>query len=78
MPSNEEIRDLIGQAADQLHRTLYPGDELHAGGNPNMARAHGERLEPANENPALAGLSFKPTPGLEPGTPSLRVKCSTS
>jgi hypothetical protein len=22
--------------------------------------------------------SFKPTPGLEPGTPSLRVKCSTS
>ena len=24
------------------------------------------------------GLSPKPTPGLEPGTPSLRVKCSTS
>jgi hypothetical protein len=24
------------------------------------------------------GLLAKPTPGLEPGTPSLRVKCSTS
>ena len=29
----------------------------------------------AREIPANAG---KPTPGLEPGTPSLRVKCSTS
>src|SRR6185295_20041246 len=26
----------------------------------------------------FAGVSSKPTPGLEPGTPSLRVKCSTS
>jgi hypothetical protein len=25
-----------------------------------------------------AGLFLEPTPGLEPGTPSLRVKCSTS
>ena len=30
------------------------------------------------ESPRLRGLSCEPTPGLEPGTPSLRVKCSTS
>jgi hypothetical protein len=27
---------------------------------------------------AANGVTPKPTPGLEPGTPSLRVKCSTS
>jgi hypothetical protein len=26
----------------------------------------------------IAGFEEEPTPGLEPGTPSLRVKCSTS
>jgi integrase len=30
------------------------------------------------EKPALSGDCPEPTPGLEPGTPSLRVKCSTS
>ena len=30
------------------------------------------------KTPPQAGLSCEPTPGLEPGTPSLRVKCSTS
>jgi magnesium-transporting ATPase (P-type) len=30
------------------------------------------------ESLTFAELSRKPTPGLEPGTPSLRVKCSTS
>jgi hypothetical protein len=29
-------------------------------------------------NPLEAGVSRKPTRGLEPRTPSLRVKCSTS
>ena len=32
----------------------------------------------APETDLLAALSSEPTPGLEPGTPSLRVKCSTS
>jgi hypothetical protein len=33
--------------------------------------------EPAEES-AEQAIAGKPTPGLEPGTPSLRVKCSTS
>ena len=33
---------------------------------------------PENRNPVYAGVFVKPTPGFEPGTPSLRVKCSTS
>jgi hypothetical protein len=30
------------------------------------------------KRPSQQGLFCKPTPGLEPGTPSLRVKCSTN
>jgi hypothetical protein len=32
----------------------------------------------SKQKPRLRGAFPKPTPGLEPGTPSLRVKCSTS
>jgi hypothetical protein len=42
----------------------------------------GTRLLPSRrrtqKTPRVAGPSWKPTPGFEPGTPSLRVKCSTS
>lgn len=33
---------------------------------------------PGEKIPAVAGIPRKPTPGLEPGTPSLRMKCSTN
>jgi integrase len=38
----------------------------------------GHDLAPGKEKSCLSGSFLKPTPGLEPGTPSLRVKCSTS
>jgi hypothetical protein len=37
-----------------------------------------DRQPVATKAPVNTGLRAKPTPGLEPGTPSLRVKCSTS
>ena len=40
---------------------------------------HVEPISPRKrKTPSLRGFSEEPTPGLEPGTPSLRVKCSTS
>jgi hypothetical protein len=33
---------------------------------------------PDAENQRISRVFAKPTPGIEPGTPSLRVKCSTS
>jgi integrase len=36
------------------------------------------RVRVRNDEAPPCGASLKPTPGLEPGTPSLRVKCSTS
>ncbi len=38
----------------------------------------GHDLNPGKEKPRITGDFSEPTPGLEPGTPSLRVKCSTS
>ena len=38
----------------------------------------GHDLTPETEKPRFSGAFREPTPGLEPGTPSLRVKCSTS
>jgi hypothetical protein len=46
-----------------------------------LPKAYIYGLAPSPENakrPLFAGVSLKPTPGFEPGTPSLRVKCSTS
>jgi hypothetical protein len=34
--------------------------------------------DPETEKPRITEAFAKPTPGIEPGTPSLRVKCSTS
>ena len=43
------------------------------------ASAHHKRGDfPARKSPVLRGFCEEPTPGLEPGTPSLRVKCSTN
>jgi integrase len=38
----------------------------------------GHDPSPGKEKPRISGAFSEPTPGLEPGTPSLRVKCSTS
>ena len=35
-------------------------------------------IDPKTRTAPRKRFNFKPTPGLEPGTPSLRVKCSTS
>ena len=43
----------------------------------NFGRTSDEPLEVTREAPNLAP-ALEPTPGLEPGTPSLRGKCSTS
>ena len=37
---------------------------------------HGRRPTHPEEKPRRSGASPEPTPGFEPGTPSLRVKCS--
>ena len=40
--------------------------------------AGGPSVSPKRKAPRPRGFLGEPTPGLEPGTPSLRVKCSTS
>ena len=56
------------------------GEHIHAGRarDPSQIKK-GSRSRPhtrLSRKPLLSGR--KPTPGFEPGTPSLRVKCSTS
>ncbi len=61
-----------------LHVSLAVETESLRAGE-DAGSGEGERLGPSASwviDPHWA--SSKPTPGIEPGTPSLRVKCSTS
>src|SRR5438874_13029280 len=58
-----------------------PGAMTPFTAHPDDARAALRRASVAESPGRRAGISLdqaKPTPGLQPGTPSLRVKCSTS
>ena len=74
-----------GTVPEPRHRRVAP---FRARARNSVARCH-RRCHPglagaltssngSKKAPGLRGLSSEPTPGLEPGTPSLRVKCSTS
>jgi len=60
--------------ADALLRTRRTASGSGGGNRARAATRHGE----AQQNPRVAGVCEEPTAGLEPATPSLRVKCSTS
>jgi hypothetical protein len=62
---------------DDLHRAGLDGVRRPVLPNPLPTRVSRARPRNAKSPPKRAFL-IEPTPGIEPGTPSLRVKCSTS
>ena len=71
-----ELRQLVGVPPIERRARLYnvragadrSDDDERRNGDYGTSPRYGESL----------AQRVKPTPGLEPGTPSLRVKCSTS
>jgi hypothetical protein len=63
---------------DHAHGRCVLGRELAADPTYGAAPTSDYALAHNAKRPSQQGLFFEPTPGLEPGTPSLRVKCSTS
>jgi hypothetical protein len=76
----EDLREPVEIGGDDLSHAVAPV-LLSRQTCPPPAHTRFEASDGASssaQTASMQGFPAKPTPGLEPGTPSLRVKCSTS